>query len=65
MRNRLLSAKVVLPALLFFAPYASTTAIAAPKAVEFIDAIPLTPVGKADKKALRARFWGDAQRSVN
>ncbi|MEY2468540.1 MAG: fatty-acyl-CoA synthase, partial [Actinomycetota bacterium] len=39
--------------------------IAAPKAVEFIDAIPLTPVGKADKKVLRARFWGDAQRSVN
>jgi fatty-acyl-CoA synthase len=39
--------------------------IAAPKSVEFIDAIPLTPVGKADKRALRARFWGDEQRSVH
>ena len=39
--------------------------IAAPKVVEFIDAIPLTPVGKADKRALRARYWGDEQRSVH
>ena len=39
--------------------------IAAPKAVEFVDTIPLTPVGKADKRALRARFWGDEQRSVH
>jgi fatty-acyl-CoA synthase len=28
----------------------------APKLVEFIDAIPLTPVGKPDKKVLRAKF---------
>ena len=28
----------------------------APKTVEFIDSIPQTPVGKPDKKALRARF---------
>jgi fatty-acyl-CoA synthase len=27
-----------------------------PKRVEFIDAIPQTPVGKPDKKALRTRF---------
>jgi acyl-CoA synthetase (AMP-forming)/AMP-acid ligase II len=39
--------------------------IAAPKVLEFIDAIPLTPVGKADKRALRARYWGDEQRSVH
>jgi fatty-acyl-CoA synthase len=39
--------------------------IAAPKAIEFIDAIPMTPVGKADKRALRARYWGDEQRSVH
>jgi fatty-acyl-CoA synthase len=39
--------------------------IAAPKAVEFIDAIPLTPVGKADKRALRARYWGEEQRGVH
>jgi len=28
----------------------------APKRVEFVDAIPLTPVGKPDKKALRTQF---------
>jgi fatty-acyl-CoA synthase len=28
----------------------------APKNIEFIDAIPQTPVGKPDKKALRARY---------
>ena len=39
--------------------------IAAPKTVEFIDTIPLTPVGKANKRELRARYWGDEQRSVH
>lgn len=29
----------------------------APKAVEFIASIPLTTVGKVDRKAVRARFW--------
>ncbi|MDG2001808.1 MAG: AMP-binding protein [Novosphingobium sp.] len=28
----------------------------APKSVDFVDAIPLSPVGKPDKKALRARY---------
>jgi fatty-acyl-CoA synthase len=36
----------------------------APKSVDFIDAIPLTPVGKPDKKALRARYWAHADRQV-
>jgi fatty-acyl-CoA synthase len=36
----------------------------APKSVDFIDAIPLTPVGKPDKKALRARYWSGADRQV-
>ncbi len=31
----------------------------APKSVVFVDAIPLTPVGKPDKKALRAAYAGD------
>jgi fatty-acyl-CoA synthase len=39
--------------------------IAAPKSVEFIDTIPLTPVGKTDKRALRARFWDEEERSVH
>ena len=34
----------------------------APKTVEFVDAIPLSPLGKPDKKALRARYsTGSAQ----
>lgn len=36
----------------------------APKAIEFWDAIPLTNLGKIDKKAIRARFWGGQQRMV-
>ncbi len=36
----------------------------APKSVEFLDALPLTPVGKADKKALRARYWAGQTRRV-
>jgi len=36
-----------------------------PKSIEFVDAIPLTAVGKPDKKALRATFWSGRDRSVN
>jgi fatty-acyl-CoA synthase len=36
----------------------------APKSVDFAAAIPLTPVGKPDKKALRARYWAGAGRQV-
>ena len=37
----------------------------APKAVEFIESLPLTPVGKADKKVLRARYWEGRDRQVS
>jgi fatty-acyl-CoA synthase len=37
----------------------------APKSVEFVAEIPMTAVGKPDKKALRARFWMNASRQVN
>jgi fatty-acyl-CoA synthase len=37
----------------------------APKSVEFVDALPLTPVGKADKKVLRARYWKSQERQVH
>jgi fatty-acyl-CoA synthase len=37
----------------------------APKSVEFIDSLPLTPVGKADKKVLRARYWAGQERQVH
>jgi fatty-acyl-CoA synthase len=39
--------------------------IYAPKSVDVVDALPLTAVGKADKKVLRARYWGDAKRGVH
>ena len=40
-------------------------AIQAPKTVEFVGALPLTAVGKVDKKVLRARYWPDGQRRVS
>jgi fatty-acyl-CoA synthase len=36
-----------------------------PKLVEIWDEIPKTAVGKIDKKAIRARYWSDADRAVN
>jgi len=36
----------------------------APKTVEFLESLPLTAVGKADKKALRARYWEGRDRRV-
>lgn len=39
--------------------------IQAPKSVEFIDQLPVTALGKLDKKVLRAREWGDRTRRVN
>ncbi len=36
-----------------------------PKQVEFVAEIPKTPYGKADKKAIRARFWKDQERQVH
>jgi fatty-acyl-CoA synthase len=35
-----------------------------PKRVEFVDALPVTGVGKIDKKALRAKFWAGRDRMV-
>lgn len=40
-------------------------AVYAPKTVEFVEALPLTAVGKADKKVLRAQYWGGTTRRVN
>jgi len=36
----------------------------APKSVEFIDAIPVTNLGKVDKKALRASYWRGQARNI-
>ncbi len=38
--------------------------LVAPKSVEFISSIPLTNLGKLDKKAMRARYWGQRTRNV-
>ncbi|MFJ4656767.1 AMP-binding protein [Nocardia sp. NPDC088792] len=37
----------------------------APKTVEFVDALPLNPSGKVDKKALRAPHWAGRSRQVH
>jgi fatty-acyl-CoA synthase len=37
----------------------------APKTVDFADSIPLSPLGKPDKKALRAAYWQSSDRLVN
>jgi fatty-acyl-CoA synthase len=39
--------------------------VSAPKSVDFVDAIPLSPLGKPDKKALRAQYWEGAGRMVH
>lgn len=40
-------------------------AVSAPKSVDFVAAIPLSPLGKPDRKALRAPFWPADGRQVN
>jgi fatty-acyl-CoA synthase len=39
--------------------------VSAPKSVEFVDELPLTPVGKVDKKVLRTPYWQDQSRQVH
>jgi fatty-acyl-CoA synthase len=38
--------------------------VQSPKQVVVVDSLPLTGLGKPDKKALRAKFWEDADRAV-
>lgn len=39
--------------------------VQSPKSVDYLASIPLTPVGKPDKKALRAQYWQDIERGVS
>ena len=39
--------------------------VQASKSLEFADDLPLTPLGKPDKKALRARYWQGQERQVH
>ena len=36
-----------------------------PKSIDYVDALPLTPVGKPDKKAVRAQYWNGSGRAVS
>lgn len=36
-----------------------------PKQIKFVDSLPLTPIGKIDKKALRQPYWAHTERAVN
>ncbi len=38
--------------------------VQSPKSIDFVPGIPLTPVGKPDKKAVRAQYWKGAERGV-
>jgi acyl-CoA synthetase (AMP-forming)/AMP-acid ligase II len=38
--------------------------VKAPKSVDFVDALPRSPVGKVLKKDLRARYWQGRQRTI-
>ena len=39
-------------------------AVQSPKSVDFVAQLPLSPLGKPDKKALRAQYWEGHERSV-
>ena len=43
---------------------AAKGSVQAPKSVDFAEGIPLTAVGKPDKKALRARYWEGSDRAI-
>jgi fatty-acyl-CoA synthase len=47
------------PEMLIAAVRAAKGPIHVPKAFDFVDALPLTPLGKPDKRALRARYAAD------
>jgi fatty-acyl-CoA synthase len=36
-----------------------------PKSIDYVDTLPVTPVGKPDKKAVRAQFWTDTARAIS
>jgi fatty-acyl-CoA synthase len=39
--------------------------VQSPKQVVVVDSLPLTALGKPDKKTVRAKFWEDADRAVS
>jgi fatty-acyl-CoA synthase len=43
---------------------AAKGSVQAPKSIEYVKSIPLTPVGKPDKKVLRTQYWKGQARNV-
>jgi len=43
---------------------AAKGSVQAPKSIDYVPGIPLTAVGKPDKKVLRAQYWAGQERSV-
>ena len=39
--------------------------VQAPKSVEFVDHLPVTGLGKPDKKAILAKYWRGQQRAIH
>jgi fatty-acyl-CoA synthase len=39
--------------------------VQAPKSIEFVEELPVTGLGKLDKKAIRARYWRGQTRAVH
>ena len=39
--------------------------VQAPKTIDFVEGIPLTAIGKPDKKVLKAQYWAQEERSVS
>ena len=37
----------------------------APKSIDYVDSLPLTALGKPDKKAARSQFWTNTDRAVS
>jgi fatty-acyl-CoA synthase len=44
---------------------AAKGSVQAPKSIEFLERLPMTPVGKVDKANLRSPYWQGRQRRVN
>lgn len=44
---------------------AAKGAVCTPKTIDFVVALPLTGLGKPDKKALRAQYWSNQERAVH
>ncbi|MSQ55637.1 MAG: acyl-CoA synthetase [Betaproteobacteria bacterium] len=40
-------------------------AVQAPKSIDFVDSLPVTGLGKPDKKAIRAKYWQGQQRAIH